>query len=136
MALCKENWTLVKYHRWERFCVTPKENTYVELQRKQIIGWNQRRKEKIDVLALLKRKEQVTAWKGTSRSTEEKLDGMIRWMRVRWTNRSSKEKRTIMRRHFYRNTPHQRGPSSKAQPDMHLQRVGAPTKDIARGREK
>ncbi|MBA0791072.1 hypothetical protein Gohar_015672 [Gossypium harknessii] len=100
MALCKEIWTLVKYHRWERFCVTPKENTvipvvqefyasfrdqemrkmqgeiwdtitvrgeeHVELQRKQIIGWNQRKKEKIDVPTVFKRKEQVTAWKGTT----------------------------------------------------------------------
>ncbi|MBA0817764.1 hypothetical protein Gohar_028120, partial [Gossypium harknessii] len=39
-----------------------------------------RRKEKMDVLASLKRKEQAKARQGTSTSTEEKLDGMIRWM--------------------------------------------------------
>ncbi|MBA0765354.1 hypothetical protein Gotri_014567 [Gossypium trilobum] len=53
---------------------------YVELQRKQIMNWNQRRKEKLDVLMSLKRKEQSKARKGTSASTEEKIDGMIKWM--------------------------------------------------------
>ncbi|MBA0785689.1 hypothetical protein Gotri_026284 [Gossypium trilobum] len=53
---------------------------YVELYHKQIIEWNQRRKEKADVPASLKKKEQLRTRKGARGSTKVKLDGMIRWM--------------------------------------------------------
>lgn len=41
---------------------------HVELQRKQNIEWNPRRKEKMDVPVSLKRKEKTKAQRGASRS--------------------------------------------------------------------
>ncbi|KAK5771298.1 hypothetical protein PVK06_047492 [Gossypium arboreum] len=31
MILCREIWTLVQYHRWECFCVTPKDFVVVQV---------------------------------------------------------------------------------------------------------
>ncbi|KAH1097567.1 hypothetical protein J1N35_014488 [Gossypium stocksii] len=64
---------------------------YVELQRKQIINWNQRRKEKMDVPISLKQKDKRTIRRGTSRSMKEKLDGMIWWMQETSPEPNTKE---------------------------------------------
>ncbi|MBA0874752.1 hypothetical protein Goshw_021484 [Gossypium schwendimanii] len=44
------------------------------------MNWNQKRKERIDFSVSLKHKEKSKARRGVCRSTDEKLDGMIRWM--------------------------------------------------------
>ncbi|MBA0765196.1 hypothetical protein Gotri_014445 [Gossypium trilobum] len=31
MILCKEIWSIVQYHRWERFCLIPKENVVISI---------------------------------------------------------------------------------------------------------
>ncbi|MBA0798047.1 hypothetical protein Gohar_008684 [Gossypium harknessii] len=31
MILCKEIWSIVQYHRWERFCLIPKENVVIPI---------------------------------------------------------------------------------------------------------
>ncbi|MBA0585656.1 hypothetical protein Gorai_016424 [Gossypium raimondii] len=31
MILCKEIWSIVRYHRWERFCLIPKENVVIPI---------------------------------------------------------------------------------------------------------
>ncbi|MBA0750517.1 hypothetical protein Gogos_001928, partial [Gossypium gossypioides] len=56
--------------------------------------------------------------------------------RKRLPRKIFKEMRMIMRQHSSRKILYQRGPSYEAQPDMHLRRVGAPIKDMAREKEK
>ncbi|MBA0577187.1 hypothetical protein Golob_027394 [Gossypium lobatum] len=114
---------------------------YVELQRKQITDWNQRTKHKMDEFRRQTNIREPNYLPNLNISDHSTLDSMRQGMkeeknRTRLPRKIFKGMRMIMRQHSSRKIPDQRGPSYEAQPDMHLRRVEAPIKDMAREKEK
>lgn len=82
-TLCRKNGVSAEdnehFMKPKKILIADSLNTqYVELQRKTIINWNQRRKQKMDVSASLKKSTTNTQKEITRETT--KLDWMIHWM--------------------------------------------------------